>query len=212
MSDHLALLEGEVVAMTAALAAADPAQPIAACPGWTARELAGHVTGVHRWVLAALRTDSPPAYDETPPAGDLAGGYEPVAREMLEALRALPADHACWTFDRSNRTAGFWRRRQVHELSVHRWDLAPYALDEALAADGIDEVLGFMLPRQLKTGRGTLPDGTLVLASPTRTWRVGAGTDTPDIIVSGTAGELLLSLWGRGTPLPGPWATAHLTP
>ncbi|MGZ6792458.1 MAG: maleylpyruvate isomerase family mycothiol-dependent enzyme [Mycobacteriales bacterium] len=207
--DHLALLEDEVAAMTAALAAADPDQQVEACPGWTARDLAGHVTGVHRWVLAALETDSPPPYDETPPAGDLAQAYAPVAREMLDALASVPADAPCWTFDRANRTAGFWRRRQLHEIGMHRWDLAPYPLDEQVAADGLDEVLGFMVPRQLKMGRAVLPEARLRLVWPGGTWSVGEG---PLTVVEGTPAELLLRLWGRGEPLPAPWGAVALTP
>ena len=109
--DHLALLEGEVVAMTAALRAADPWAPVQACPGWTVRELAGHVTGVHRWALAALNSDTPPSYDEKPVDGDLAEGYAAAGQDLLAALTALPPDHPCWTFDKANQTASFWRRR-----------------------------------------------------------------------------------------------------
>lgn len=207
--DHLALLEGEVVAMTAALAAADPDQSVAACPGWTARDLVGHLAGVHRWVTAALQTDRPPPYDETPPAGDLAGAYAPAAREMLDALRSLPTDHPCWTLDRSDRTAGFWRRRQLHEVAVHRWDLAPYPLDEQVAADGLAEALDVMVPRQLGTGRAVLPEARLRLVWPGGSWAVGDG---PETLVEGSAAELLLRLWGRGEPLPAPWGAVALTP
>jgi uncharacterized protein (TIGR03083 family) len=207
--DHLALLAHEVDAMTEALRAADPAAPVEACPGWTMRDLAGHVTGVHRWVLAALSSDAPPPYDETPTDGDLVATYAAAANEMVSALTALPPGHACWTFDRGNRSASFWRRRQLHEIAVHRWDVQPYPLTDEVAVDGLDEVVDFLLPRQLAAGRTTLPDGALELRSPGRTWTLGEGTTT---VVEGPAGELLLSLWGRRTPLPGPWAETRLTP
>jgi uncharacterized protein (TIGR03083 family) len=206
--DHLAVLEGEVAAMTAALAAADPATPVEACPGWTVRELGGHITGVHRWVLAALDGDGPPPYDETPQADPVAA-YDAAAQSLVARLRELPTDHPCWTFDRSNPTASFWRRRQVHEVSVHLWDVAPYELTDAVAEDGIDEVLDFFLPRQVKAGRTTLPAGTLELRTPHRSWTVGEG---PATVVEGSASELLLALWGRGRRLPDPWAGAGLTP
>ncbi len=207
--DHLALLEHEVEAMTAALAAADHSAAVAACPGWTVRELAWHLIGVHRWALAALDSPSPPPYDETPGSGDLVEGYAEASSAILARLGELPADHACWTFDRGNPTAAFWRRRQLHEVAMHRWDVAAYAFADEVAADGIDEVLEFFLPRQLKSGRTVLPESTLRLVSAERTWQVGQG---PEAVVEGRPGELLLRLWRRGTPLPGAWGEAALTP
>lgn len=210
MPDHLALLEAEVAAMTESLRAADPAAPVASCPGWTVRDLADHVTSVHRWVLATLSSQEPAPFDDTPCGDDLAAGYAEQAHALLDRLTELPPDHECWTFDRNNHTAGFWRRRQVHEISVHRWDLAPYAMSDEVAEDGIDEILEFMLPRQVAMGRTTLPDGVLRLVSPRRTWDIGTGE--PLLSVEAPAAELLLSLWGRKDALPQQWRDAKLTP
>lgn len=208
--DHLALLEGVVAAMTAALRIADPDDPVPACPDWTVRDLTGHLIGVHRWARSALDSDTDPGYVGTPPTGELDAAYEDEAGQLLEALRSRPADAPAWTFDRLNRTAGFWRRRQLHEVAVHRWDVQPYALDDVQAADGIDEVLDFFAPRQLKSGRATLPEGSLHFVAGGRGWRVGTGN--PGVTVLGSPATVLLRLWGRGEPLPGPWADAHLTP
>jgi uncharacterized protein (TIGR03083 family) len=208
--DSLAALDGEVTAMAAALMAADPTAPVAACPGWTVRDLAGHVTGVHRWALAALSSSTSPPYDETPTDGDLAAAYVAAGKALLAGLRDVPPEHSCWTFDPSNRTASFWPRRQVHEVAVHRWDVAPYVLSDEVAEDGIDEILGFWLVRQVALGRATLPAGTLRLVSPNRTWDLGEGD--PVRTVEGTASDLQLSLWGRGDLIPSPWRDATLTP
>ena len=206
--DHLALLTDEIIAMTAAFERAPQDQPVAACPGWTVREVTAHLCGVHRWAEAALSTTTaPPAYDESVTGGDLVETYSQVAQSMLNALQQVPTEHACWTFNRQDQTSGFWQRRQLHELSVHRWDVAPYDLSDEVATDGIDEVVDFFLPRQVRTGRTSLPEQQLVLASPGRSWRIGKG---PETIVEGSAGELLLRLWGRAEPLPAAWAS--LTP
>lgn len=211
--DHLALLETEVAGMTAALAANDPEAAVTACPGWTVRSLAGHVTTLHRWVTESLdRTDMPP-FDEQPATGaaaDLAAAYSDAGTAMVRRMRELPSDHPCWTFDRTNHTAGFWHRRQMHELAVHRWDLDGHHLAEPVAADGVDEALDFFVPRMLKAGRATLPDGTLELVSPVRTWTVGSGE--PVAQVQGSAGDLLLAMWGRNNLLPPVWRDAKLMP
>ncbi|MCU1601080.1 MAG: hypothetical protein JWO22_1789, partial [Frankiales bacterium] len=161
------------------------------------------------WVIGALDNAGPPASDDKP-AADPVGDYERNATAMLDKLAALPADAPAWTFDRHDQTAGFWRRRQLHEVAVHRWDVQPYALDRQVAEDGVDEVLDFFLPRQLGMGRTTVPDGTLRLISPERAWAFGDGR--PVQTAHGTASDLCLGLWRRVEVDLGPWGLATLTP
>lgn len=188
---------------------ADLAAPVPACPGWTVADVVAHLTGVHRWVLKALDSDGPPPYDEEP-QDDPAGAYERHATALVERLRALAPDTPAWTFDRHDQTAGFWRRRQLHEVSIHRWDVAPYRLSDEVAEDGVDEVLDFFLPRQIGTGRTTVPEGTLRLVSPERAWAFGDGR--PVQTAQGTASDLALGLWRRVDLDLGPWGSATLTP
>ena len=204
--DALALLEHEVTAMTAALGSADLGAAVAACPGWTVADLATHVTAIHRWALAALESTSPASYDEVP-ADDPVQAYDEAARQLVARLHEVGPDAPAWTFDRSNRTASFWRRRQLHEVSVHRYDLAPYALPDEVALDGVDEVMTFFAPRQVALERTTLPAGALVVRTGGRTWALGQGAAE---VVEGPPGEVLLRLWGRGAPLPAGWT--GLTP
>lgn len=210
MIDHLALLQGEVVAMTAALRQADPAAAVPSCPGWTVADLAAHVVGVHRWARAALDSERPPAMSETSVTGPLAEAYADAADDLVRELAARPADSPAWTFDKHNRTTGFWVRRQLHEITVHRWDLEPFEIDPVVAADGIDEVLDFMVPRRVAAGRLTPPEGTLRLVSPDRSWHFGDGR--PVQTAEGTPGALLLALWGRGDLDLGAWGRVGLTP
>lgn len=211
MADYLALLQSEVVAMADALRTADPARPVPGCPGWTVQDVGAHVTGVHRWARAALDSDEVPAYDERAATdGPLDKAYAASAAALVAALAERPDDAPAWTFDRHDRTAGFWKRRQLHEVAVHRWDVAPYQLTDEVAEDGIDEVLDFFLPRQIAMGRTTVPDGTLRLVAPGRTWQFGAGR--PVVSVEGAPSDLLLGLWGRGDVDLGTWGQAGLTP
>jgi uncharacterized protein (TIGR03083 family) len=190
--DHLALLQGEVAAMAAALRAADPARPVRSCPGWDVAALTAHLTAVHRWALGALRDEGSPPYDEKPASPE---DYAEAGGALVERLQQLPPEAPCWTFDRDDRTAAFWRRRQLQEVSVHRWDVEEHDLDPLVAEAGVDEVVGFFLPRQVHLGRTTLPAGTLVLDSGARTWTIGAGG--PTATVHATAADLDLLLWGR---------------
>lgn len=208
--DHLSLLSHEVAGMSAAIHANDPNQPIDGCPGWTMRELTGHVTGIHRWVLQALENRGAGSYDETPDETDLAEGYDTAANAMLDRLTELPADAPAWTFNRDDQTAGFWRRRQLHELAVHRWDAAPYEISDEVATEGIDEILDFFLPRAITKGLTVLPVATLNLVTPGRTWTLG---DTgPETVLEGTPHAVLLTLYQRGSTLPGVWGQTRLTP
>ncbi len=179
--------------MGAALRAADPSDPVPSCPGWTVADLTAHLTTVHRWAWAALDGASPPPYDEKPATPQ---DYVDAATAMVSRLRELPQDAPCWTFDRADRTAGFWRRRQLQEVSIHRWDVAQHAIDPVIARDGIDEVVTFFVPRQLGAGWTTVPAGTVVIDDGTRTWPVVTG-DGPAVLVRATAPDLNLLLWGR---------------
>lgn len=191
--DHLALLEDEVAAMAALLRDTDPARPVPSCPGWTVADLTAHLTGVHRWVLAALRDEGTPPYDEQPTSP---AEYAEAATAMVARLRELPEDAPCWTFDRDDRTAGFWRRRQLQEVSVHRWDVDQHEIDPQVAEAGVTEVVAFFLPRQLHLGRLTLPPGTVTLDAGDRSWTLG-GAEGPTATVRGTVQQLDLLLWGR---------------
>ena len=184
-----------MVALAAALEATDPARPIPSCPGWTASDLTAHITAVHRWVLGALRNQGTPPYDEMPAD---AAAYAEAATALVARLNELPPDAPCWTFNKQDRTAGFWRRRQLQEVSIHRWDVDEHDIDLTIAADGIGEVVDFFLPRQVDSGRTTLPLGTLTLDNGTQTWTLASGAG-PEATVLGSSAELNLLLWGRRT-------------
>jgi uncharacterized protein (TIGR03083 family) len=209
-AEHLTLLEAEVSGMTRALAAADPDAPVEACPGWSVRDLVVHLTAIHRWATAALDQTDLPAFTEVPVGDDLAQAYADASGPLVNRLRELPEDQVCWTFHPDDRTASFWRRRQLHEIAVHRWDVAAFPMDPAVAADGVDEALTLFVPRMVKAGRATMPEGSLELVSAESTWALGEGE--PAHRVEGSAEDLLLALWGRKDLLPPAWRDAKLLP
>ena len=138
------------------LARTDPEAPVPSCPEWTAADLLHHLTEV-QWFWATVvshrltageqvealegpqRAQSYPAMIETMRA---------ASATLVTALAAAPPQTPTWTWA-PEQTAGFVCRRQAHEALIHRVDaelagLAHTALDPALAADGVDEVLRVM--------------------------------------------------------------------
>ena len=195
-----------------------PDLPVITCPGWDVSALGQHLTSIHGWATAALRTPpdgpepaEPALLDVTGP--DLATEYVFAAQLLLDTLDDLDPDTPCWAFGPPQRAA-FWARRQAHEVAVHRFDLqraageVPNRMPVDLAVDGIDEVVTMFFPRQVRLGR--IPPLTRTLAiRPTDAearWVVAgdgtapdSGVDEAEATVEGTSHDLALLLWHRVT-------------
>jgi uncharacterized protein (TIGR03083 family) len=211
---YLPAFERLAHAMTAALGSADLDAEVPTCPGWSVRDLAAHVTNVHRWARGAIvegHPDTPdlPALDV---ARSAAAAYRAAADALLETLRTTDPATPCWTFGRRPRTVAFWCRRQPLEITVHLVDaLASQGLeavlDQQLALDGVDEVASFFFPRQVRLGRiPPLQRSVAVVADGTPYRWVLAGDGTiherddvrgADATLTGPASALLLALWQR---------------
>jgi uncharacterized protein (TIGR03083 family) len=184
----------------------DPALAITSCPGWTLRDLTDHLGGVHQWAAHAVIDGDPSLEPEPAPADDAAGlaaWYLAQASVLIDVLTARPTEAPAWTLDPDDRTAGFWQRRQVHEITMHLWD-AEHAsgvaqpIEPGLAWDGVAEVVDILYSRQVRLGR-TSPLATAVRLT---------ASDLDDSIVMGEgdpvdlvapAEVLLRTLWHRGT-------------
>ncbi|MFF7247928.1 maleylpyruvate isomerase family mycothiol-dependent enzyme [Embleya sp. NPDC008237] len=109
-------------------------------------------------------------------------------------------------------TAGFLVRRMAREAAVHRADIemavgTPGPLDAQQALDGIDEVLGVLLPAHYDGGTRDGASGrTIGVHSNRHHWRLtmqrsgvtmSRDRGFADAAVSGEPAELLLYLWGR---------------
>jgi uncharacterized protein (TIGR03083 family) len=204
MTDHLRHLRADVEAILAVLDTAALTEPVSACPGWTLRELVEHLGSVHRWATGIVRSGAPAPLDEERGIDDLRPWFTAGAQALVEALAAADPEAPCWTFT-SARTMAFWPRRQALETVVHRWDAEraagePGPIDAGLAADGVDEVVTLMVPRQIKLQRIPALPATLQLhATDTGDdWVLGDGE--PTARVEGSAEHLLLLLWHRLDP------------
>lgn len=214
MIDPLAVLAQECTRTETLLreaSAADLLAPVPGCPGWSVSDLVAHLGGVHQWATAA--TTTPPDGRVITPADDgpgdgptaLADWFAEGAQRLQEALDTDPAS-ACWTLAPPQAVA-FWQRRQAHETTVHRWDLETAlgreaTVDADVAADGIDEVLTVMLPRQVRLGRLEATTAWVRLVAGERSWELATSQvrgGAPLATVSGPAPDLLLALWGRGS-------------
>ena len=220
--DHLSRLGPELEQFVDALRRGPLDAPVAACPGWDVARLGAHIAFVHRWATASLLTATSPAVEaipEAPTGGDeLVTWVRDGGAALIDALSTVPMDAPTWHPFPAPRTASVWRRRQLHELVVHRWDAqaatgAGGPIDPAVASDGIDEYLSVMLPRRIIRDGGELPQSSLHVhcTDTPGEWLVWSEGDQPqlrrehakgDAALRGTAQDLLLSLWGRrhGSP------------
>lgn len=143
--------ESAALADAARLAGLDA--PVPTCPGWTVADLLEHMGNVQRWAARTVATRpaeriSRRDMSEAPPRAELLAWFHAAGRELVTTLAAADPAAPVWTFGPDG-TVRFWFRRQAHEVTVHRVDAeraagrpaAPIAPD--LAADGIDEWLGF---------------------------------------------------------------------
>jgi uncharacterized protein (TIGR03083 family) len=175
--------------------------------------------------VAAGPAQLPPAEGSVPgstPSGDLLAWSAQSTATLLDALRTAGPDAGCWTWWAASdnpSTAGAVARHQMQEAAIHAWDAQETAgrgepLPADVALDALDEFLhvgfGSMdgwpdAPARVALASDEGPAWTLILDSTgASTVRSGPG-DGPDAdaVLSGTAGDLLLVLFGR-VPWDGP--------
>lgn len=206
-----------------AIGAADPDVGVPTCPEWTVRKLAAHVGRGDRWAATIVSTRSAEVVDpRTVADGKPPGGGEATAEWLRAGIAGLVAavdevgpDTPVWTFT-GPKPAGWWVRRRLHEVAVHRADGAialglPYELDPVLGADGVGEWLDLLSARparQPMLAAGTsmhlhATDGDLGAAGEWMVrqdgerlaWEHGHAKGT--VAVRGRAADLLLALLRR---------------
>jgi len=202
--DYVSALRRELAEFGACLTG-DLAAPVEHCGDWDLYDLADHLGWGNLWSAAAVTErrgdfDPPPA----PRGRDaLTDWYRGTCEHLLAALDTDPEAPA-WTLA-PPRTVSFWQRRRCMETLIHRWDAqhalgTPGPLAPALAADGVAEVFDTMAPRQVRLGRASEPARAVAFtaADAGTTWTWGSGE--PVAMLSATAANLLLLLWGRLAP------------
>jgi len=191
--------------------------PVPSCPGWSVADVVRHTAQVYLHKVECMRRGEAPA--EWPPA-DFAD-REPLSffaeaiQELWDELVARDPDEVATTWWPHDQTVGFWYRRMAQETAVHRVDAelahdVVTPVDEALAIDGIDEVLQIMLGGPWWDGEYATAepvDARVRVTSGGRSWTVSltaasvvvAETDEGDVAVevAGQPDDVYLWLWGR---------------
>jgi uncharacterized protein (TIGR03083 family) len=186
---------------------------VPACPGWAVRETVRHTGSAFRRAAATIELGHEPDAWERRPAGgrDLLEWYDDGTRQLLRVLTSRTPGTPTWTWYEPWRQVAFWCRRMAHEATVHRVDVqsavgAVSPVDDALALDGVDEILECFL-RFRGTQHGVRGNGeTVLVEADEQTWGVAffpGGVDVtpglvePDVMIRGIASEVYLWLWGR---------------
>jgi uncharacterized protein (TIGR03083 family) len=220
---YLELIERDGRRLAECARRADLDAPIPTCPGWTVRDCVAHTAEVYQHKVACIRLGRRPGadYEQQPPPGvDLLDWFDASLATLLAELRKRGPEAPAYTWWPADQTVGFWYRRMAHETAVHRLDVEdglgePTAIDSALAADGIDEVLDAFLAEDWDSvtpdewgdvdphaGKGA----TVAVRSGGRVWRTTLAPDSmplvredgpADATVSGRPEAVLLWLWGR---------------
>ena len=204
---YLETLDRDAQAFGELLRHSDLSHPVPDCPGWDFGDLARHLSGIHRWAIGAIVSGAPGDEPVGPVDRDeLVAWLDSGAAQLLDLLRTTDPLTPAWTFGPKPRLVEFWLRRQPHETSVHLGDArralgvaAP--VDPAFAADGVDEVVTVLIPRQVRLERiPPLPHALHLELTDTETSYVLRSEDDqsdPAASVRGTAHEVLLALWRR---------------
>lgn len=177
------------------------------CPDWRLADLVRHLAEMQHlwaWVVRTRATDLT-AYPEPPrhPDDELLGWLGAQHAELETALARADPAAPVWSWA-PQQTVAFVLRRQVHEAVVHTVDVEQVLGDvrpipTALGLDGLDEWLDVIVP-------AALPDGPPAGAHPVVFHAVDAGAERtlfpgsrpfPVAALTGTAGDLLLTVWRR---------------
>lgn len=224
-TDTLRSLDRATTAMAATVAELDPGAPVPTCPGWDVTDLVDHLGRVHRWAEVAVRTGaSPDPYPRRDTGRDLAGWYAESAAMLFSTLAERHPDDAAWSFSAQpgHGTVRFWRRRQLHETTVHHVDalVAAGALDvsgevgpvpgvsAAQSADGVAEVLDVFVPRMLVRRSGEPPEVVVPATAPVAfactdvdaAWTLALVDGVP-VVRAGIAADAVATVRGPATHL-----------
>ena len=214
--DPLASIRDDARATAAILAAAGPDAPVPATPEWDLGRLVKHMGMVLAWQTANVEQRPEQVVPRSIDLGlpedrvDYGPWLVALADRSVEVLRGAADTDECWTWT-ADHTVGFWKRRLMHELAVHRRDaesavgaMSPFGSEAAV--DAIDELLTVLVHRDDVPTAGTGETIHLHATDADGEWLIARGADgmtvtrehaKGDVAVRGEASDLLLVILGR---------------
>lgn len=211
---------------------ADPSTPVPTCPDWTLKQLFRHVGRGNRWaaqIIAERRSEAldPREVRDGKPPDDTDAAIDWLnagAQLIINAVDRIGPETRVWTFI-GPRPCGWWIRRRLHEVTVHRADAAlalgvDYDLPAELAGDAISEWIERVSVEARSQRTPALDRGQTVhlhatddALGPTGEWMITSDDregvswshehGKGDVAVRGPAKELLLALVRRRGPADG---------
>ena len=227
IAEHITVIGQEAKLFTEAAEQGGLEVNIDTCPGWNMRDLVRHLSEIHLWAashvarlatkmwvddLAELSEVWPDLAVFWPNDDDLIDYYLQMNANLVRELESAPADVEAMTFLPAPSPLAMWARRQVHEISIHRFD-AQHAVgttsgfDGGLASDGIDELLTAFGPRATTFPIEHIKTMVVHATDTNDRWHVTMGPngivafrgDGPaDVTLTGRAADLYLTVWNRG--------------
>lgn len=160
--DFVGHLRTESARFRDVLSLADPSSRVPSCPDWDAGDLLWHLTEVQGFWCQIVESraqgrDGIPDLMRPGSHQALLESFDEWSDRLAAALDAADDDVPVWTWA-PDQSVGFIRRRQAHEVLIHRLDAELVTgqvtpLPGPLAADGVLETLDIMYG-------GTPPWGT----------------------------------------------------
>ncbi len=232
VDDYIDFVRREGEQFARAAAATPLAADIAACPGWTMRDLVLHLGEIHLWAAANLVAPRrewlhvaelgelarywPELASRTPDDHELVSWYRATNRNLIDVLESVPPDVGACCFLPAPSPLVMWARRQASEIAVHRFDAEAAGqvsshFDPEFAGDMLDELLSGFAPMrrsaEASTERTLLVDAVDVgerwwLTIGPNAIETARTGDEHDLRVVGTAAQLYLTMWNRRPEVP----------
>ena len=219
--DHLEAIAANSEQFAAAVRRAGYDAPVPTCPEWTVTNLVEHMSGVHRWVTMLFETGAQAMPDRAdvphpPERTDWLEWFEAGVQDLLALLERAGPDLPIWNWQAGGPAdSSFWPRRMAHEIVIHRADAeaaagTPSTVEPAeMAADGIDELLGFLELRRRRAEDGLGLEGSFHFHTTdvAGEWLVDIRPEAvtvsrehakAPVAVRGPAGAMELFLYNRG--------------
>lgn len=206
----------------AALAAGRFDEPVAGAPGWLVRDVLQHLVGVYWFWTTVVDEGLTSRPDEERRPAPLADDHLISAvlvgeRALTAALRSADQSARVYTWAPGQQDVAFVTRHQVQETLVHGFDVAaavgsPWAMAPDASTDAVEEFLTFSvsttvdqaeMPRVALDGVIGLrcidqPDAWTIEDDVVEgTIRFERGLRDDAVVLAGTAGDILLWLYGR---------------